>query len=239
MPGLRPSRSGLVGGAAYVLLGLGWLALTRPSGPPGLYLAWWLIVAVAGLFLGGVANQVTLARAYLAAPALTYAVDPSGLGLLAITVTLASLSDLVDGTVARRLAEPTRVGGALDPVVDGIFFGAVAVGLAVGGAYPGWLAAVVIIRYGLPALVGALLLRLGRPPHLRHTLLGQASTTLIAVLLGWVGLWRGLGLDAAPVVRGAEVVIPLATVATFGNLFLVNRNSFRGTVAGLRQDGDG
>ena len=37
-----------------------------------------------------------------------------------------------------------RLGGALDPVVDGIFFGAVALGLALGGAYPLWLAGLVV-----------------------------------------------------------------------------------------------
>jgi hypothetical protein len=91
---------------------------------------------------------------------------------------------------------------------------------------------VVVLRYLLPALVGGALLGLGRSPQLRHTPLGQVSTTLIAVLLGWVALWRGLGLDAGAVVTLGEVVIPLATLATFANLYWVNRQAFAGRAPG-------
>jgi cardiolipin synthase len=191
-----------------------------------------LAVAGAGLWLPGTANQVSLARAYLAAPAMTYAVDSGRLGLLAVTVALAGLSDLVDGTIARRSGEATPLGGALDPVVDGLFFGAVAVGLAVGGAYPAWLAAIVVLRYALPAAVGGILLRLGRAPGLRHTPLGQVATTMIALLLGWAALWRGLGLDAGPLVAGAEVAIPMVTLGAFANLYWVNRQAFAPGVQG-------
>jgi phosphatidylglycerophosphate synthase len=230
--GLAANRAGAGGGVLYLAAGTAWLILAGPAGPLPVYLAWLALTAGLGLFLPGLANQITLARAYLAAPALTYAVDPNRFGLLAVTVALAGATDLVDGIVARRTGSPSRLGGALDPVVDGLFFGAVAAGLAAGGAYPAWLAAVVVLRYLLPALVGAALLGLGRSPQLRHTPLGQVSTTLIAVLLGWVALWRGLGLDAGAVVTLGEVVIPLATLATFANLYWVNRQAFAGRAPG-------
>ena len=185
-------------------------------------------LVLVGLLLPGIANQVTLARAYLAAPALAYAASPGSFGFLALTVALAGLTDLADGTIARRFDKPTQIGGALDPVVDGVYFGAVAFGLAAGGAYPTWLAAVVITRYALPAVVGAFLLASGRPPQLRHTLLGQVSTALIAVLLGGVALFRGLGQDSHAVLVGAEVVIPISAVAAFANLYWVNRSSITG-----------
>jgi phosphatidylglycerophosphate synthase len=232
MTRLAPTRAGAAGGLCYLAAGAAWLMVARPAGPVPLYLAWLALTAGFGLFLPGLANQLTLARAYLAAPALTYAVDSGRLGLLALTVALAGATDLVDGFAARRMGGPSRLGGALDPVVDGIFFGAVAVGLAAGGAYPAWLAAVVVLRYLLPALVGGGLLGLGRSPQLSHTPLGQVSTTLIAFLLGWVALWRGLGLDAGPVLTLAEVAIPLATLATFANLYWANRRAFAGRAAG-------
>jgi len=202
--------------------------LASPPGPRVAYEAWFIALVLAGTRLPGPANQVTLARAYLAVPALVYGLQPRGLGALAVTVAVASVTDLVDGTVARRFAQPSRLGGALDPVVDGIFFGAVAAGLALGGAYPLWLAAVVVLRYALPALVGALLVLAGRRPALSHTLFGQVSTTLIAVLLGWVALFRGLGQDTSPVVAAAAVVIPASTVLVFANLAWANRGALRG-----------
>ena len=215
---LRPTRAGLLGGTVYLPLAAAWLLLASPPGPPLAYAAWFAALALAGLVLPGPANQVTLARGYLAAPGLAYALAPGALGALAVTVAVAGVTDLGDGTVARRFGGPTAVGGALDPVVDGVFFGAVALGLWLGAAYPGWLALVVLLRYALPALAGGLLLLAGRRPELRHTFFGQVSTILIAILLGGVALLRGLGQDPGPVVTAGAYVIPAATLLTFANL---------------------
>src|SRR5712691_8388142 len=176
-----------------------------------------LAVAIAGLFIPGPANQVTLARAYLAAPALVYGMTGQ-FGALAVVVAIAGLTDLVDGTVARRFGSPSQLGGALDPVVDGLFMCGLAFGAALGGAFPVWLAAVAVARYVLPAVAGGVLLAAGRRPELRHTLTGQVSTVLILVLLGGACLLRGLGQDASRLVAGAEVAIPLAVVATWVHL---------------------
>jgi phosphatidylglycerophosphate synthase len=225
------TRAGLIGGAVYLVLTALWLVLAAPPGPRVAYEVWFIVLVVVGTRLPGPANQVTLARAYLALPGLVYGLQPGGLGALAVTVALASVTDLLDGTVARRFAQPSELGGALDPVVDGIFFGAVAVGLAVGGAYPLWLALVVVLRYVLPALVGGVLVLAGRRPALTHTLFGQVSTTLIAVLLGWVALFRGLGQDTSLVVAAAAIVIPVSTLLVFANLAWANRAALRGVEA--------
>ncbi|HUZ88869.1 MAG TPA: CDP-alcohol phosphatidyltransferase family protein [Candidatus Acidoferrales bacterium] len=223
---MRPPRSALAGSITYAFLGLLWLGLSRPTYGPGLA-TWVLGLALAGLFLAGWANQVTLARAYLAAPAFVYSTTGgnTSLGYLAVTVAVAGLSDLLDGFVARRVDDQTKVGGALDPVVDGLFFGAVATGLAVAGAYPSWLAGLVVVRYLLPAAIGAALLISGRDPHIQHTPFGQLATTVIAVMLGGVALLRGLGLDSGAMIVAGEVIIPLATLAAFVNLFRANRTS--------------
>ena len=225
------TRAGLIGGALFLVLTALWLVLAVPPGPRAAYEAWFIALVLVGTRLPGPANQVTLARAYLAVPGLVYGLQPGGLGALAVTVALASLTDLLDGTVARRFAQPSNLGGALDPVVDGIFFGAVAAGLALGGAYPIWLALVVVLRYLLPALVGGVLVLAGRRPALTHTLFGQLSTSLIAVLLGWVALFRGLGQDASLVVAAAAVVIPVSTLLVFANLAWANRAALRGVEA--------
>jgi phosphatidylglycerophosphate synthase len=219
---VRLTRSSVLASGIYLALGLLWVLVARPPGPSAVEAGWLVVVAVAGAFVPGIANQVSLSRAYLAAPALAYSLG-SQLGLLAVTMALAGLSDLVDGTIARRFEEPSSFGGGLDPVVDGIFLGAAAIGLAAGGAFPLWLAAVVILRYLLPALAGGTLLAMGRRVELRHTLTGQVTTTLILVLVGGIALLRGLGQDPGNLVIGAEVVIPIATLATFIHLGLTLR----------------
>lgn len=211
---MRLQRSGVIAGLIYLVIGLAWISFTQPP----LYLIAWLMgVAVAGSYIPGEANQVTLARAYLAVPAFAYA-TAGQLGLLAVVVAVAGVTDLVDGTIARRFSRPSQLGGALDPVVDGVFTGGLVIGLAVGGTLPVWLALVVIARYLLPALAGGALIATGRRPDLRHTLTGQVSTVLIFVLVGGVCLLRGLNQDARLWLNAAEVVIPIATVATFVHL---------------------
>ena len=221
---MRLTRVGLVAGAIYLLLGLAWLALAHLGGPVWFVAGWLVIVAVAGAFIPGEANQVSLARAYLAAPAFVYALEGQ-FAFLALAVAIAGLTDLVDGTVARRFGHPSNFGGGLDPVVDGLFVGALCIGLAIGGAFPLWLALVVIARYLLPALGGSLLIALGRRPELRHTLTGQVSTTLILVCVGGVCLFRGLHQDSSGLVNAAEVVLPIATLATFVHLAWASRRA--------------
>jgi cardiolipin synthase len=204
----------VVASVVYVAVSLVWLLV---GGRPWFFGVWILAVAFVGLFIPGEANQVSLARAYLAAPAAAYALGGQ-LGALAVVVAIAGLTDLVDGTMARRFDRPSNLGGALDPVVDGVFMGSTTLGLAFGGALPLWLAAVVIARYLLPALAGGLLLALGRRPELRHTLTGQISTTLILMLVGGVALFRGLGQDPDGYLTAAEVVIPVVTIATWAHL---------------------
>ncbi len=211
---MRLNRIGVVAGLIYLAVGLLWFVVTRQA---WWILAWFAIVAVAAAFVPGAANQVSLARAYLAAPALAFGLQQA-FGATALVVALAGLSDLVDGTVARRFGQPSNFGGGLDPVVDGVFMGALVLGLSLGGAFPVWLAIVVIARYLLPALAGAVLLMAHRPVELRHTLTGQVSTSLILVLVGGIVLFRALGLDASNVVTGAEIVLPVATLATFVHL---------------------
>jgi cardiolipin synthase len=209
-----------------VVLGIAWVAAANPESPY-LLVAWFVAIAVLGSFVPGIANQVSLARAQLAAPALVYSLASNRLGFLAVVLALAGLTDLVDGTIARRFDKPSTFGGGLDPVVDGILLGAVAVGLGLGGIFPLWLAAVIVTRYLLPAVVALALLRSGRRPELRHTVSGQLSTALIIVLVGGVCLFRFMNQDATNVVIGAEIVIPIATVATFVHLGVLARRSLR------------
>lgn len=231
---MKLQRSGVIAGVAYLAIGLVWIWLTQP---PLYLIAWLMVVAVAGSYIPGEANQVSLARAYLAVPAVAYSISGK-LGLLAVVVAVAGLTDLVDGTVARRLGQRSQLGGALDPVVDGIFMGSLCIGLAVGGFIPMWLALVVIARYLLPALAAGLLIALGRQPELRHTLMGQVSTTLILVLIGGVCLFRGLNQDASGLLSAAEVVIPLATLATYVHLAFALRRPVRAPQGSPRNHGE-
>ncbi|HVS49778.1 MAG TPA: CDP-alcohol phosphatidyltransferase family protein [Candidatus Dormibacteraeota bacterium] len=228
---MRLNRVGIAAGVIYVVLGLLWVWLAQPPAPAWLLVAWFVIVAAIEAFIPGEANQVTLARAHLAAPALVYSLAVA-LGPLAVVLAVAGLSDLVDGTIARRFDRPSTLGGGLDPVVDGLLLGGVAIGLALGGTIPLWLALVIVARYLLPAVGGLVLISMHRRPELRHTVSGQISTSLIIVLVGGICLFRFFNQDVTNVVVGAEVVIPIATIATFVQLALAARRPVVNTEPG-------
>jgi cardiolipin synthase len=228
---VRPAWTAFIFSLAYLGLGLAWVLGANPPGAADLYFAWFLTIAIAGVFIRGVANQVTLARAYLAAPALAYSLSPGHLGPLAVVLAIAGLTDLVDGTIARRFGSYSTLGGGLDPVVDGVLLGAVAVGLVASGIIPIWLAVVIVLRYLLPAIGGLVLISLHRRPELRHTLSGQISTALIIVLIGGICLFRFFNQDVTNVVIGSEIVLPIATVATFVHLGWVARKPSRPAAA--------
>jgi hypothetical protein len=77
---------------------------------------------------------------------------------------------------------------------------------------------VIVARYLLPAIVGLVLISMHRRLELRHTVTGQISTALIIILVGGICLFRFMSQDAENVVIGAEIVIPIATAATFVHL---------------------
>lgn len=63
-----------------------------------------------------------------------------------IVLAIASITDWLDGYLARKLNQVTRIGALLDPAADRLYIFATLIGLAVTGAIPAWLPIVVIAR---------------------------------------------------------------------------------------------
>jgi CDP-diacylglycerol---glycerol-3-phosphate 3-phosphatidyltransferase len=94
------------------------------------------------------ANLLSLAR-IVAAPfiyALIVWSGRNGILLAAILFVLASLTDTLDGQVARRRGLVTPLGVYLDTTADKILVAVLLVALAVEHLAPGWMAAVIIAR---------------------------------------------------------------------------------------------
>jgi cardiolipin synthase len=120
------------------------------------------------------------------------------LGLVVAGVFAAT--DFVDGYIARRFDQVTRLGQLLDPVSDRLFIITLLVALVRVGIMPWWLAAALVLR-DLVLLVGGLVV-LGRggatPPVTR---LGKATTfglmgSIPLLMLGWQ-LSNGGDMDGA------------------------------------------
>jgi len=101
----------------------------------------------------------------------------------------ASLSDALDGLVARKCNQMTRLGSFLDPMADKTLLVASFVTLAILRLLPGWFAVIAISR-DLIIVVGAMIVYiLTGNLNFSPTILGKAATmfqilTIAAALLG-------------------------------------------------------
>jgi cardiolipin synthase len=92
-----------------------------------------------------------------------------------ITLVISSATDFVDGFVARKFNQVSRVGQLLDPAADRLFIFSTLIGLAWGGFVPWWLAGVIIARDVLLLVIGILLANHGYGPLPVHHL-GKMGT---------------------------------------------------------------
>lgn len=92
-----------------------------------------------------------------------------------IVIIVSSLSDFLDGIIARRFSQITKLGQVLDPAADRLFIFAAVIALAVREVVPWWVVAVIVGRDVFLAVLGLVLARRGYGPLPVHHL-GKLAT---------------------------------------------------------------
>lgn len=150
--------------------------------------------------------------------------DGWALGVLAVS----GASDWLDGVLARRLGQVSRLGQVLDPAADRLFILVTLLGLAARGVVPWWLVVVLLAREAMLLVMLVVLARHGYGPLQVH-LAGKAGTFALlyafpllllahwggivgdlASVLGWACAWWGVALywfAGALYVRQAWVLV--------------------------------
>lgn len=96
-----------------------------------------------------VPNIVSMGR-LLGVPLFLWLVlGPEADGLAVLVLMLMGITDWLDGYLARRLGQFSRLGELLDPVVDRLFILAAVLGLALRDVIPWWLAVAIPLRDAL------------------------------------------------------------------------------------------
>jgi cardiolipin synthase len=158
-----------------------------------------------------VPNAVTLLRLLLM-PVCAYLLASGAYGWGLVLTAVVGSTDWVDGWLARRTGQVSRLGQLLDPLADRLLIASVAIALLVRGVLP-WQAVVLLVARDLFLLAGwPLLKRRGiEPPEV--VLLGKAATLVLLIalpvltlgatgvavadaarLLGLAGLWAGVAM---------------------------------------------
>jgi cardiolipin synthase len=145
----------------------------------------------------GLANWLTVLRILLIPVFISLLVYRRP-GAALLVFTLAAVTDLLDGWVARSRGSQSRLGAFLDPMADKLLLTASFVTLTYSKVIPFWITAVVLSR-DVILVVGALLIHMvGGRIHPRPTWAGKAATffQILTVLAGL--LTRYYRLPVAP-----------------------------------------
>lgn len=161
-----------------------------------------------------IANALTMFRVVLVPVfgwlLLTHGGHDTGYRLAAVAVfAVASITDRIDGDLARSRGLVTDFGKMMDPIADKALMGMALVGLSVIGRLPWWVTVVILVRE-----VGITLLRLS---VIRHGVLpasrgGKLKTLLQAIAIGFFllpmsGVWDVI----AWIVMAAALVVTVVT----------------------------
>lgn len=93
-----------------------------------------------------IANSLTILRIFLIPLFVLLIRIPYGDYLAALVFIAAALTDSLDGYLARKLHQVTKLGIILDPLADKLLITAALISLVELGAMPGWIAIVILGR---------------------------------------------------------------------------------------------
>lgn len=162
------------------------------------------------------ANQLTILRMGLS-PFLVVLVLSGELAWALVVFTVAGVTDLLDGFIARMSGQPTTLGAMLDPVADKILltscFVALTWGQGLTARIPAWLTVITLSR-DLIILVSVAIINLTVGRRVFYpSLLGKSTTALQLVTVGVVLLCNALGTSATAM-NALFVVTLAATVSS-------------------------
>lgn len=175
-----------------------------------------------------VPNAISLARLLLV-PVFAWLAWRGMDGWAFVVLAVSGASDWLDGLLARRLNQVSRLGALLDPSADRLFILVTLLVLAGRGVVPWWLVAALLSREVVLGVVQLGLIRAGRGPLPVH-LVGKAGTLalLYAFPLLLLATWDGWLGAVASVVGWAFAWWGIALYWTAAGLYLRQALALRG-----------
>lgn len=171
-------------------------------------------------------NQITLLRLAFVPVFAILVMDRSYRAAL-VVLTVAAISDVLDGTLARLLKQVSPLGVALDPIADKILMTTGYLTLSFRGALPWWLTIVVLTR-DMGIIMTALLISLvaGYRPFY-PTSLGKASTAMqVATIFAAVSHQAQVPHITAELVRVFVYLTAALTLASGVHYLIVVRQRY-------------
>lgn len=152
-------------------------------------------------------NFITIAR-LVAVPLIVWLMLEDLYLMAALVFAIAGLSDAVDGFIAKKFGQESKLGGYLDPIADKALLVSVFVTLGFKDVLPLWLIVLAVSRDIL--IVGAVILSwmLEKPVIMRPLWISKLNTAMQIVLIA-----AALGEQAGVVMFGKIIPAGIAVVA--------------------------
>lgn len=169
-------------------------------------------VSDAGLF--NLPNMLTMLRLVLVIPfaiALLWedGTNPTARVIATLIFVVASITDYVDGYIARKRNLVTTFGKVADPIADKLLTGVALIGLSMLDQLPWWVTIVILVREIAVTLLRFWVINKGVIPASRG---GKLKTAVqIAAIVLYLLPLSGPGQTFAQVVMGAAVILTVVT----------------------------
>ena len=153
--------------------------------------------------LRSIPNMLSVLRLFMVPVFLVLLLNGQFIAAL-IVLMVASATDWLDGQIARRFNQVTRLGQLLDPAADRLFIFAALIGLTINGNIPLWIALIVVSRDLMLVIVYPILASHGYGPLPVH-FLGKAGTFALLYalpLLLMVDVWPEADFIVLPLAWG-------------------------------------
>jgi cardiolipin synthase len=153
--------------------------------------------------LRSIPNMLSVLRLFMVPVFLVLLLNGQFIAAL-IVLMVASATDWLDGQIARRFNQVTRLGQLLDPAADRLFIFAALIGLTINGNIPLWLSLIVVSRDLMLVIVYPILASHGYGPLPVH-FLGKAGTFALLYalpLLLMVDVWPEADFIVLPLAWG-------------------------------------
>jgi cardiolipin synthase (CMP-forming) len=145
-----------------------------------------------------------------------------------LTYTLASLSDVLDGWIARRWGMVTRMGTVIDPLVDVVFNLAMLAGLAAAGLLSPVVFWIGVTRYAVLVTGGTYLYLCVGPITIRPTFFGRFTGVVMCFLIALFTLLWALRSDVARTLTPlTEIALGVMLAATTVQIVIVGWYNLR------------
>ena len=179
--------------------------------------------------------MLTLARVSLVPGIALFLVERHFAWAFAIYL-FSSLTDVLDGWLARRWNQTTALGTALDPLVDIVFNLTALAGLAAADLLNSWVFWVAVLRYAVLLVGGSAIYVLVGPIRIRPTWFGRMTGVVMTCLIAlYILLVAVSGPVGAGLTRLTEIALGVMLSATVLQVLVLGWYNLRLLTGSVRQ----